>query len=263
VRAGAALLGALVMLAAAACTPSATGQLTVYAAASMTNVTGPLATAWAADHPAVGLTFATGSSAALRVQIEQGAPADVFLSADLANAQALVDDGLANGPVDSFAGNSLAVVVPAGNPAGIATPADLARPGVCIIAAGPNVPVTVYAEQAVALLAGLRGYGAEFPGRYEANVCSREDNVAAVVGKVQLGEGDAAIVYATDATAATDLTTIPIPAAANVVAEYGAVVVQASSSAGLAGNFLTWLTGEQGQRGEHRGGARNRHPDTG
>lgn len=246
-RAGAALLGALVMLAAAACTPSGSGQLTIYAAASMTNVTHPLAAAWAADHADVGLTFATGSSAALRVQIEQGAPADAFLSADLANAQALVDEGLADGPVTHFAGNSLAVVVPPGNPAGIHTPADLARSGVCIIAAGPNVPITVYAEQAVSLLAALPGYGADFASRYAANVCSREDNVAAVVGKVQLGEGDAAIVYATDATAASGLTTIPLPAAANVAALYGAVVVHASPDAALAHGFLAWLTDPQGQ----------------
>jgi molybdate transport system substrate-binding protein len=247
VRAGAALLGALVVLAAAACTPPGSGQLTVYAAASMTNVTAPLTAAWTADHPDVGLTFATGSSAALRVQIEQGAPADAFLSADLANAQTLVDAGLADGPVVDFAGNSLALVVPPGNPAGIHAPADLARPGVCIIAAGPNVPITVYAERVVALLAALPGYGTGFTNRYEANVCSREDNVAAVVGKIQLGEGDAAIVYVTDAMAATGLTTIPIPATANVAALYGAVVVHASPNADRARDFLAWLTGTQGQ----------------
>ncbi len=246
-RAGAWLLGALVMFTAAACTPSGGGQLTIYAAASMTKVTGTLATAWAADHPDGKLTFATGSSAALRVQIEQGAPADVFLSADLTNAQTLVDDGLADGPVTDFAGNSLALVVPSSNPAAITTPADLAHPGVCIIAAGPNVPITVYAERAVALLAALPGYGADFASRYEANVCSREDNVAAVVGKVQLGEGDAAIVYASDAAAATGVTTIPIPGAANVVATYGAVVVRASPNAKMAYDFLAWLTGAQGQ----------------
>jgi molybdate transport system substrate-binding protein len=247
VRRVAVLLAVLVVLAAAACTPPGTSELTIYAAASLTNVTDPLGAAWAADHPDVSLVFSTGSSAALRTQIEQGAPADDFLSADLANAQALVDDGLADGPVTTFATNALTVVVPATNPAAIATPADLARPGVCIIAAGPNVPITVYAEQSVALLAALPGYGADFAARYEANICTREDNVAAVVGKVQLDEGDAAIVYATDATAAGDLATIPIPAAANVVATYGAVVVRASPSPAVAREFLSWLAGVQGQ----------------
>ncbi|HEY5488228.1 MAG TPA: substrate-binding domain-containing protein, partial [Candidatus Limnocylindrales bacterium] len=81
----------------------------------------------------------------------------------------------------------------------------------------------------------------------EANVCSREDNVGAVVSKISLGEGDAAIVYATDAGAATNVTTIPLPAAANVTATYGGVVVKASTDVFTASDFLTWLIGPDGQ----------------
>ena len=243
----AALLGSLLVLAAAACAAPGPRELTIYAAASLTNVTEPLTAAWAADDPDVALTFSTGSSAALRTQIEQGAPADVFLSADLANAQALVDGGLTNGPVTQFATNALTVVVPSGNPAGIESPADLGRPGVCVVAAGADVPITKYAQQSVALLAAQPGYGADFAQRYAANVCSREDNVAAVVGKVSLGEGDAAIVYTTDAAAAAGLTTVPIPADANIVAAYGAVVIHAAPNPDGARDFLPWLIDPAGQ----------------
>ena len=116
----------------------------------------------------------------------------------------LVDAGLAAGEPIPFAGNRLALVVPAGNPAGITSPFDLARPGVRLVGAGTTVPITKYAAQMVGMLAGLPGAPHDFAAAVEANVVSREDNVRAVLAKVELGEGDAAIVYATDATAAGD-----------------------------------------------------------
>ena len=91
--------------------------------------------------------------------------------------------------------------MPADNPEGIQTPADLAKPGVCVIGAGADVPITKYATQLVTNLATRPEYGADFATKYAANVCSQEDNVGAVVNKVSLGEGDAAIVYVTDAKA--------------------------------------------------------------
>ena len=103
-----------------------------------------------------------------------------------------------------FAGNRLALVVPASNPAGIASPFDLGRPGVRLVAAGVAVPITAYAAQMVGVLAGLPDAPRDFAAAVEANMVSREDNVRAVLAKVELGEGDAAIVYATDATAAGD-----------------------------------------------------------
>ncbi len=241
-------LAVLLTLALAACSgPAGATDLTIYAAASLTSVTAALSSAWAIDHPQVTLTFSTGSSAALRTQIEQAAPADVFMSADTANAQALVDGGEADAPVTRFVSNALTVIVPAGNPAGLRSPADLGRPGLCVVAAGPDVPITRYAEQAVAKLATLAAYGADFADRYEANVCSREDNVAAVVSKIRLGEGDAAIVYATDARATNGLQELPLPAAGNVVAAYGAVVVHSSAHLDAAREFVAWLLGGQAQ----------------
>jgi molybdate transport system substrate-binding protein len=196
---------------------------------------------------AVEVSVSIGSSAALRAQIEEGARADLFLSADMANAQALVDEGLTDGPALPFATNQLTIVVPEGNPAGISSPADLARSGIRIVAAGESVPITRYAEQLIGRLAALPGYPADFAGSYEANVATREDNVGAVTAKVSLGEGDAAIVYATDARAA-GLQTIPIPADANVVATYAGVVLKDATSPRAAHALLDWIWRRNGQQ---------------
>ena len=199
----------------AAPSPASVG-LTVFAAASLGRALEQAAASFEASRPGIVVTISTGSSTALRTQIEQGAPADVLLSADTANPKALVDEGLASGPPVDFARNLLTVVVPAGNPAGIRGPADLARPGVRVVAAGDGVPITKYARQVVAALATQPGYPSDFAARYAANVVSLEDDVAAVVAKIALGEGDAAIVYVTDAAGVPEVMAIPIAAAANV-----------------------------------------------
>src|SRR6185503_2096941 len=103
----------------------------------------------------VAVVISTDSSAAVETKIEQGAPADLFLSADTANPQKLVDKGLAAGDPISFAGNELTIIVPTDNPAGIRSPADLADDGVRIIGAGDEVPITKYATQLIANLARL------------------------------------------------------------------------------------------------------------
>ena len=228
--------------------PSASVELTVYGASSLKGALDAVKTAYATVAPGVTLTIATDASSTLRTQIEQGAPADVFLSADQTNPKALVDAGLADGPAVDFAGNLLTVIVPTANPGAIATPADLAEPGAKIIAAGEDVPITKYATQVVAKLAAQPGYPAGFVAAYDANVVSKEDNVKAVVAKIELGEGDAAIVYVTDAKASTKVKTIEIPAAANVPATYAGLVVKASPHAAAAHAFLTWLAGPDGQK---------------
>ncbi len=222
-------------------------HLTILAAASLVDALAAADSAYQAGHPGASFTVSTGSSAALRVQIEQGAPADVFLSADTANAQALVGEGLAAGSAVPFAGNKLTVVVPSANPARVRTPADLARPGVRIVAAGSQVPITKYADQVVANLAHQPGYPVDFAARYAANVISHEDDVRAVLAKIELDEADAAIVYVTDAASSTHVRTIPIPDAANVPATYEGVVVKGSAHAGAAAAFLAWLAGPAGQ----------------
>ena len=233
---------------AAGPSPSASSvELTVDAAASLKDAMAAIATAYATAAPGTTLTVSTDSSATLRTQIEQGAPADVFLSADAKNPQVLVDAGLTDGGIASFASNRLTIVVPLDNPVGISTPADLARPGVKIVAAGDEVPITKYAAQAVKNLAGLPGYPHDYAAAYAANVVSREDNVRSVVAKIELGEGDAGIVYVTDAAASKVIKTIDLPPAANVVAMYAGVVVGSSAHPREAKAFLDWLVGSGGQ----------------
>jgi molybdate transport system substrate-binding protein len=226
---------------------AAPANLTVYAAASLKAVLAQVQAAYEAANPGTALSISTDSSAALETQIEQGAPADVFLSADTANPRKLADAGLAAGGLTKFAGNLLTIIVPVANPAGIRTPADLARVGIKVIAAGDTVPITKYATQLVANLAGQPGYPADFGARYRANIVSRAANVAAVVATIELGEGDAGIVYVTDAKTSTKVTTIAVPPAANVPATYAGVVVKTSPNVAAAQAFLAWLAGPGGQ----------------
>jgi molybdate transport system substrate-binding protein len=228
-------------------TPPAAVELMIYGAASLKGALDKARTAYEAAVPGVTLTISTDSSSALETKIEQGAPADVFLSADTSNPKKLVDAGLADGPAVNFAGNKLTVIVPASNPAAIQTPADLAKAGVKVIAAGDAVPITKYASQLVANLAKEPGYPADFVALYTVNIVSKEDNVKAVVAKIELGEGDAGIVYVTDAAASTRVATVDVPDSANVLASYAGVVVKASPNAAAARAFLAWFAGPAGQ----------------
>jgi len=234
----------------AASVASPASSLTIYGAASLKEVLARLAVDYPAGHPGIALTVSTDSSAALEAQIEQGAPADVFLSADTRNPQRLVARGLAAEAVP-FARNVLTIIVPragagGANPSGIHDPIDLGRRGVKIIAAGDAVPITTYARQLVANLAREPGYPAGFAAAYEMNVVSREDNVGAIVTKVALGEGDAGIVYATDARSSTQVATIDLPAGANVVATYAGALVASSRRPDAGRAFLHWLAGPEG-----------------
>jgi len=226
-------------------------RLTVFAAASLKSVLDRAETTYEAAHPGTALTISTDSSSALETQIEQGAPADVFLSADTTNPKKLVDKGLAGGPAVTFAGNQLTIIVAGAGAgagtAGITSPADLARGGIKIVAAGDGVPISTYAKQLIDNLAKQPGYPADFAARVAANVVSKEDNVRAVVAKIELGEGDAGIVYGTDAKASTKVATVPVPDAANVSVAYAGVVMKASTNASAGRAFLDWLAGPEGQ----------------
>jgi molybdate transport system substrate-binding protein len=221
--------------------------LTVFAASSLKGALDAAALAYEAYLPEVAITIATDSSAALATQIEQGAPADVFLSADTTNPVRLVAGGFADGNPRSFAGNALVIIVAPDNPGVVATPFDLAKAGLKVIAAGDDVPITKYATQLVKNLAALPGAPPSFEAAYAANVVSREDNVKAVVAKIELGEGDAAIAYGTDARTARDIATIDIPPASNVSVIYAGVVVKASPNRPYAHDFLAWLAAGDGR----------------
>jgi molybdate transport system substrate-binding protein len=227
--------------------PALNVELTIFGAASLKGALDKAKAVYEAAHPGTTVTISADSSSALETQIEHGAPADIFLSADTTNPKKLVDGGFADGAAVTFAGNKLTVIVPTADPAGVTTPADLAKPGVKVIAAGPEVPITKYAIQLVGNLAKEMGYPADFAAKYTANVVSQEDNVKAVVAKIELGEGDGGIVYVTDAKASTKVTSIDVPDAANVPATYAGVVVKASKNAVAAKTFLDWFAGPDGQ----------------
>ena len=222
-------------------------ELTIAAAASLSKALEKVSIAYESAHPGAGMTVSTDSSATLETQIEQGAPVDVFLSADTTNPKKLVEGGFADGDAVVFAGNKLTIITPKDDPGGLTSPFDLAKAGVRIVAAGDDVPITRYATTLVEHLAAAPGAPAGFAAAYDKNVVSKEDNVSAVRSKIELGEGDAAIVYVTDAAASDKVGTIEIPDALNVPASYAGVVVKASAQHAAAHAFLDWLRGPDGR----------------
>lgn len=241
------VVAALALVVPAACGGRLGGEvrLTIFGAASLSGALTEAGNAYETE-VTVSLSIAFDSSSALRTQIEQGAPADVFASADTTNPQALVDGGLAVGPVTPFARNRLTIVVPRGNPARIGDPRDLARPGVRIVGAGEAVPISQYVDACLEKLAALPGYPAGYATAVAANVVSREDNVRAALAKVELGEADAAFVYVTDAAASDAVEEVPIPGAPNVEATYGVVAISGSRHPAEAAAFVAWLAGPRG-----------------
>lgn len=216
------------------------GPVTVFAAASLSDVLDELAGHWAASHPGVELVTTMGASNVLATQITEGAHADVFLSADRQRPAELVEAGLASGEPVVFAFNRLVIVAPRDSGRVIGA-MDIAQPGVRLVAAGPGVPITRYADEVVAQLATMASDPAAFQESVAANVVSREDNVRAALAKVELGEGDAAIVYATDAQASDRVRVIPLPEAVDVTTEYAAVQI----GDGAAAEFIDWLRGPE------------------
>lgn len=222
-------------------------KLTVYAAASLTEAFRELGSTYEAAHAGSKVEFNFAGSQELRAQIEQGAKADVFASADLRNMKALEDKGTVSA-ARVFARNRLVVIVPADNRAGVKTLADLARPGLKLVMAQANVPVGQYGLQALDKLAADPAYGTEYKASVLQNAVSQENNVRAVVSKIALGEGDAGIVYATDAqSVGARVGTIEIPDAYNVVAEYPIAVVTGAAEAEQAKVWIELVLSEQGQ----------------
>jgi len=229
--------------------PEEGGSLTVFAAASLTDAFNEIASVLTDRTPGLSITFNFGGSQALVTQLEQGAAADVFASANLRQMEVAQSKGLIDGEPVIVVRNRLVIVAPASNPAGIASPADLARPGVKLVLAQPDVPVGEYARESLCRMAADPAtYGPDFVSRVAANVVSEEDNVRAVLTKVQLGEADAGIVYASDVTpdTAADVQTIAIPDPVNVVASYPIAPVAGGNRA-LADAFISYVLSPEGQ----------------
>ena len=229
--------------------PTATSEpatLNVFAAASLTDAFTEIGKNFEAAHPAVTVTFNFAGSQALRTQIEEGAPADVFASASGKEMDTLVTGTLvADGTSKVFLNNKLVVILPADNPAALEKLEDLAKPGIRIVLAAEEVPVGNYARQSLDLMNG--SFGTDFKDKVLANVVSNEDNVKQVVSKVQLGEADAGIVYTSDAVAAPDLKTIEIPTELNIIAKYPIAPLVKSENADLAKSFIDYVLSAEGQ----------------
>ena len=220
--------------------------LTVFAAASLTNAFDEIGQAFEANHPGVTVKFNFGGSQALRAQIEQGAQADAFASANTKEMDALVSGKFIDSETSKiFLTNQLVVIMPAKNPAGLAALADLAKPGLKLILAAREVPVGNYALQVLDKLD--LSLGAGFKDRVLKNVVSYENDVKQVVVKVQLGEADAGIVYSSDTVAALDLMKIEIPAENNIIAKYPLAALSQAKNSDLAQAFIAYVLSENGQ----------------
>jgi molybdate transport system substrate-binding protein len=228
--------------------PAAGGDLTVFAAASLTDAFEEMKVDLEATYPGLTITYNFAGSQALVTQLTEGAAADVFASANTAQMTAASDAGLIAGDPVTFVRNRLAIVTPADNPAAIAAPADLSKRGVRLVLAQPEVPAGRYAREAVcAMGANTSDYGENFVARVAANLVSEEEDVRDALAKVQLGEADAGIVYVSDAAAAGDqVQVIPIPDDVNILAAYPVAAV-AGGDESLAAAFIAYLLGSEGQ----------------
>jgi molybdate transport system substrate-binding protein len=219
-------------------------NLTVFAATSLKDAFGKLAETFEHEHPGVKVRFNFAGSPELRTQLEHGAPADVFASADTRQ----MDGARAAGVVDppkSFATNIPVIVVPADNPGKVRSLADLATVKRLVIGT-PGVPIGAYTLQ---ILDRARAtLGADFPAKVQARVVSRELNVRQVLAKVSLGEADAGIVYRTDARCGGDkVRVVEIPPDINVTAEYPIATVTRAPQPELARQWVALVTGPVGQ----------------
>jgi len=228
--------------------PARQATLTVFAAASLTDAFREIGQAFEAQK-STPVTFNFGASSQLRTQLQQGAVADVFASADQAQMNNARSDGSIAGPDVTFARNRLVVITPKDNPGGLQSAADIARPGIRFVSAGPEVPIGGYTQNMFDTMSQLAVFGPDFKDRANANIVSREPNVRQVVAKVQLGEADAAVVYFSDVTpsSAPDLMTISIPDDLNTLATYPIALVTNGPQAELGQAFIDLVMAPAGQ----------------
>jgi molybdate transport system substrate-binding protein len=228
-------------------TPAST-TLKVFAAASLKSSFTEIQTQYQQAHPNVKIVYNFAGSQALVQQITQGAPADIFASADQTNMKKVSDAGLATNP-QTFADNTLAIIIPTSNPAHLTTLKDLANKGVKIDVAASTVPVGSYTLQVLDKTGKASAYGSTYESAVKANFVSQEDNDTAIVQKVELGEADAGFVYTSDVTAAaaSKVKFISIPTTLNIIAQYPITVLKDSKSTSDAQAFVQYILSSDGQ----------------
>ncbi len=243
------LVGVLLAL-SCACTPGAppappaptaapdpvSGDVVVFAASSLTDAFKEIATAFQQQHPSARVVFSFGGSSQLAIQLVNGARADVFASADQDQMDAAACGRALVGEQHVFIHNRLMLVAPRDNPGHVSGLKDLTRPGLKLIGAQAAVPIGAYTAALLKSASAEPEYGADFQGRVEQNFVSREDTVRQMVARIQLGEADAAIVYATDVSEAVadQFTRISLPEelSQKVLARYPIAVANGRNRAG-------------------------------
>jgi len=224
---------ALVALVLASCGRHPPDTVLVMAASSLTDAFSEIEIAFEAANPGLDVELNLAGSASLREQILQGAPADVFASANSATMQVVVDAGAAHNPV-LFAGNTLQIAVPVGNPGGVTGIADLANPDLLIGLCGEQVPCGQFARQALDQ-AGV-----------VASIDTNEGDVRSLVTKLEAGELDAGIVYTSDVVSSTEIEGIALPAGIDVVITYP-IADLTSANAEAADVFVQFVVSAEGQ----------------
>lgn len=248
------VLTGIPLLAPPAVEPPST--LTVYAAASLTEAFGELGRTFEQQYPGLAVRFSFAGSQQLALQLEQGAPADVFASADQRWMSYAAEKGLVAGEGAIFARNRLVAIVPRTNPARIGGLADLGRRGTKIVVAAEAVPAGEYSRETLEKLSAAPGFPPEYARRVLANVVSQEENVKAVVAKVQLGEADAGLVYRSDVTPSVSryVRVFEIEDPYNVIARYPIAVLKRAKNAEAAKWFVELVSSAPGQQTLERHG---------
>jgi molybdate transport system substrate-binding protein len=228
--------------------PDGGGDLTVFAAASLTDAFGEIKTDLEAEHPDLTITYNFAGSQALVTQLGEGAQADVLATANNTQMKAAQEKDLISVDPVTFARNALVIVTPPDNPAGIDSPDDLGTSGVRLVLAQADVPVGRYAREAVCGMGqDTATFGEDFANRVAGNVVSEEEDVRDVLAKVELGEADAGIVYVSDAFISGDkVQQVAIPAGSNILASYPIATVAGGDEA-LGDAFIAYVLSDEGQ----------------
>ncbi len=220
--------------------------LTVLAASSLTDAFGELESTFEEQNPGTDVQTSFAGSSELLAQIRQGAPADVFASADERNMDSALKEGLVTEP-ETFVRNRPIVIVPADNPAGVGELRDLAKPGTKIVLAQDGVPIAEYAKD---ILANADSeYGEDFEQRVLDNIVSREANVRASVNRVSLREADATFVYVSDVTPDIRhrVEVIQVPENLSVIATYPIATLRESQNPELTRKWVDLVLSDEGQ----------------
>jgi molybdate transport system substrate-binding protein len=216
---------------------AAGGTIIVFAAASLKKTFTDIGEQFKTENPGVSVEFSFAGSSDLVAQLTQGAPADVFASADTKNMDKAAQSGLLAGDPVNFASNTLTIAVAPGNPKKIASFKDLTQQGLNVVVCAPQVPCGS-ATQTVEEASGVT-----------LNPVSEESSVADVLNKVTTGQADAGIVYVTDAIGAGNkVAAVAFPEAAGAVNTYPIAVLKESKNSDLARKFVDLVTGESGQK---------------